>query len=150
MKYIMLQTAEGAKLPVLFPETLVHSDVADVMGRLVDISRGSKALGRKRTRVASAGFVGIEGKLTVSGKSESLGDIQSNPLDSARIMAGASVEYMPDGMLSPIAYRIANPPDALLDAARMVEDWWLAEGMKHFPGAPACIFALRQALKERS
>jgi len=31
-------------------------------------------------------------------------------------------------------------------AARSVEEWWLSEGMKHFDGAPYCIFATRAVL----
>ncbi|MCM0751991.1 hypothetical protein DEA98_14050 [Brucella pseudogrignonensis] len=38
---------------------------------------------------------------------------------------------------------------ALKDAAKSVEDWWLSEGMNHFPGAPYCIFAIRAALEDR-
>ena len=33
-------------------------------------------------------------------------------------------------------------------ALRAVEEWWLAEGMKHFNGAPYAIFAVRAALGE--
>lgn len=38
--------------------------------------------------------------------------------------------------------------EALLEAARQVERWWLDEGMKAFDGAPACIFNLRAALSQ--
>lgn len=34
----------------------------------------------------------------------------------------------------------------LLNAARLVEEWWLEEGKHAFKGAPYCMFALRQAL----
>lgn len=32
-------------------------------------------------------------------------------------------------------------------AARAVEEWWIDEGQHAFDGAPAAIFALREALK---
>ncbi|MDR6431980.1 hypothetical protein [Brucella pseudogrignonensis] len=38
---------------------------------------------------------------------------------------------------------------ALKDAAKSVEDWWINEGMNHFPGAPYCIFAIRAALEAK-
>lgn len=34
----------------------------------------------------------------------------------------------------------------LLNAARLVEEWWTEEGKHAFNGAPYCIFALRAAL----
>lgn len=36
----------------------------------------------------------------------------------------------------------------LLTASKAVEQWWLERGMHHFDGAPAAIFALRQAIKD--
>lgn len=147
MKYVMLETADGQKLPILFPEALVHRDVSDVMGRLVDRTMGPKALGRRRTLPSSAGFVGFTGPVAVHGKSETLGDMQSKPLDAARIIAGSAVSFMPDAMLAPVAARLLTDP--LREAAQLVEQWWLAEGQKHFNGAPACIFALRAALNNK-
>lgn len=144
MKYVMLETSEGQKLPVIFAEAFVHAEVADIMGRWIDRQTAGRNLGKRRTMAASAGFVGLTG-VTVSGKSESLGDLQSKPLDAARIMAGSAVAFMPDAMLGPLAERLTE--DKLRQAAELVEQWWLAEGMHHFDGAPACIFALREALK---
>jgi hypothetical protein len=37
--------------------------------------------------------------------------------------------------------------DKLDRAARAVETWWLEQGQHSFDGAPAAIFALREALK---
>lgn len=42
---------------------------------------------------------------------------------------------------------IADRLDRLERAARAVEEWWITDGMNHFDGAPAAIFALREALK---
>ncbi len=36
MKYIMLETAAGQKLPILFPDVLTHSMVAGAMQLVVD------------------------------------------------------------------------------------------------------------------
>lgn len=145
MKYVMLETADGQKLPVIFPEAFVHADVADVMGRLIDRQTAGRNLGKRRTLASSAGFVGFTSPVTVHGKSESLGDLQSRPLDAARIIAGSAVAFMPDAMLTPIASKLLT--DQLREAAKLVEQWWLVEGMHHFNGAPAAIFALRAALK---
>jgi hypothetical protein len=40
--------------------------------------------------------------------------------------------------------------EALEEAAREVEAWWLSEGMHAFSGAPYAIFALRAALKSEA
>jgi hypothetical protein len=146
MKYVMLETADGQKLPIIFPESLNHIDVADVVGRLVD--RSLKLTGKRRTLPCSAGFVGLQ-NVTVTGESDSLGGMKSTPLDAARIMAGNAVAFMPDTMLAPVASKLQAKSNELRTAAELVEQWWLADGMRHFDGAPAAIFALRAALKEK-
>lgn len=106
MKYVMLETADGQKLPIIFPESLVHADVADVVGRLVDRTL-TKQLGKRRALPKSAGFIAIH-DCDVSGASESLGGVASHYLDAARIMAGASVTHMPDILLAPIAHMMGK------------------------------------------
>lgn len=92
MKYIILETEDGAKYPFIFPEAMTHSIVASVMQYVLP---GHKS-------VVSAGFVEIGTDVTVYGESESLGGLKSNAMDSARIMLGASIQHMPDDMLPPL------------------------------------------------
>ena len=101
MKYIMIETNEGHKLPIIFPEALVHAEVADLMKRLCMLSLHAKGV-----NVASAGFVGFPVMPTVAGDSESLGGVKHNPLDSVRMMAGSAIAYMPDEMVESLARRM--------------------------------------------
>lgn len=112
MKYVVIQTADGEKLPIIFPERLVHSDVAKVMAQMISF-RDAGNLGKQRPVVASAGFVGME-NVTVSGESESLGSIRHNPLDALRIAAGASVAHMPDAIIQPLADKLNFAKDRTL------------------------------------
>jgi len=92
MKYIMLETDEGMKLPILFPDVLVHANVAELMKRLTLFQ-----LKVAKCEVVSAGFVNIA-DASVHGDSESLG-VKSNPTDGVRILAGSAVSHMPDDLL---------------------------------------------------
>lgn len=103
MKYIVLETDEGQKLPIIFPEAFVHAEVADLMKRLCMISLNAKGV-----KVASAGFVGFRTMPLVSGESESLGGLQHNRLDGVRMMAGASVAHMPDFIIQRLAGKIID------------------------------------------
>jgi len=89
VKYIMFETAEGAKLPVIFSDQFVHLYVGEVFKHLL---KGMNQPGI----VVSAGFVGLGTDVTVSGESESLGGVKSVESDAARIMVGDSVMFMPD------------------------------------------------------
>lgn len=40
----------------------------------------------------------------------------------------------------------ADRIEELEQAGRLVEEWWLEQGAKHFDGAPYAIFALRSVL----
>jgi hypothetical protein len=93
MKYIMLQNAEGHKLPVVFSEKLVHAHVAKY---IADLSRVSL---NARYEVVNAGFVSFtpDGVAT-HGDSESL-DLKANPLDGLRMWLGEAVSHMPDEVL---------------------------------------------------
>lgn len=105
MKYIMLETDEGAKLPILFPDALVHADIADLIQRLIMIRMD--AIG---VTVASAGFVELGALPAVAGESESLKKV-SNPMDALRIWAGTSVQYMPDDLLTAMAAKLGRPSE---------------------------------------
>jgi hypothetical protein len=90
VKYIMLQTKEGQKLPFLFPDAMTHLFVAMAMQATI------KSTMKTEATVVSAGFVGLGLGAEVSGESESLGGMKSNPADAARIMAGESLSFIPD------------------------------------------------------
>lgn len=89
MKYIMFETTEGRHMPFLFPEDLVHANVARVMAQL--ILRDTNQLAAPST----AGFVAIGNGTQAFGESETL-KLKSSPADSAYIILGKAVEYMPD------------------------------------------------------
>jgi len=97
MKYVMFETAEGQKLPVLFPECLTHSIMAMFM------RGGIECCIKKDADPVSAGFVNVGTNIEVWGKSESMGNLESNPADAARIVLGGSIEFMPDAMASAMA-----------------------------------------------
>jgi hypothetical protein len=112
MKYIMIETNEGEKIPVIFAESLVHANVAEVMVRAITFerTRASDKTIREHAaswdlRVVSAGFVSFPITPTVAGESESLDGIKSRPLDGFRMQAGASVAHMPDRMLYGLAQK---------------------------------------------
>jgi len=106
MKYIILETAKGVKLPIIFPECLTHSHVAGAMQLVVETLDPSKdlrprqcedLLSRGKAPPVSAGFVRVIEALT-SGESESLG-VKAAPSDAGRIIFGDPVALMPDGMV---------------------------------------------------
>lgn len=107
MKYIMLETKDGAKLPIIFPDVLTHVFVAGAMQLVIDTMDPKKDLRPRQllsmleggsAAVVSAGFVGLGMDITVHGESESLGGIKSKPADAARIVGGEAIQYMPDEM----------------------------------------------------
>ena len=101
MKYIMLETEEGQKLPFLFPEAVNHDNMALFAAGLVKAQFKLP----KEPKVVNAGFASVN-DVRVFGKSESLGNLPSAPLDATRIIAGESVMYMPDAFLVPLAEKI--------------------------------------------
>lgn len=113
MKYIMLEAPDGQKLPVIFPDCLVHAHVAGAMQMVVDTLDPRKDLRPKQldamlergsAKVTGAGFVGFD-IVSTSGKSESLGGVKSSAVDAARIMMGDSVSRMPDAMVAMLALK---------------------------------------------
>lgn len=88
MKYIMFESPEGGKYPVLFPDQIPH----------VLMSVAVKAITDPHTlEPVSAGFVAI-GNCDVYGDSESLGGMTHNETDAARMILGDSVAFMPDAV----------------------------------------------------
>lgn len=82
MKYILFEDAYGRKIPVTFPEVLVHADVATAMQNVHPM------------RVVSAGFVLLK-DVVVSGGSETL-EVESREADAAYLEYGDSVAMMPE------------------------------------------------------
>lgn len=64
MKYIMFQTKDGRKIPIIFPNFMVHSEVADKLKTIFSLTNSVK--------VVSAGEIKISVS-NCSGKSETLG-----------------------------------------------------------------------------
>lgn len=89
MKYIMIRDEHGRRLPIIFPDCLVHADVAKVMDHVMFRSTGSI-----HNEVLSAGFVDLGTQVTVHGRSESM-ELDSNYDDTAYIILGDSVSLSP-------------------------------------------------------
>lgn len=90
MKYIMMETAEGAKMPILFPEALTHIHMAAMMQAMM-----AQVL-KTEAQIVSAGFVALGKGVVVHGESESLGGLPCNPADAARIVIGEAASFMGD------------------------------------------------------
>lgn len=114
MKYIMLETKDGAKLPIIFPDVLTHCFVAGAMQLAVDTLDPKKdlrprqlddMLARGDAKPVSAGFINL-GAVMVHGKSESLDNLPHNKSDAQRIMMGEAAQFMPDEMILMMAQKL--------------------------------------------
>lgn len=83
-KYIMWE-ANGAKIPVIFPNALIHSDVADGMSRVIRQHVIAEGRNDWSSKVLSAGFVSGMIVTGVHGESESMGGMKSIEDDRAVI-----------------------------------------------------------------
>lgn len=92
MKYIILETAEGMRFPVIFPDMLIHAEVALFMAELTDATTKQKAT------PVSAGTIALGTDFTCSGGSDTL-SMQSRPQDEAIIGVGEQAWAFPDAML---------------------------------------------------
>lgn len=104
MKYITLETPQGARVPIIFPDALTHLYVAGAMQLVIDTLDPAKDLRPQQLErmlrdgkapVRSAGFIMVP-DAHVNGMSESLGGIAHNPADVARIVLGDAVQFMDD------------------------------------------------------
>lgn len=103
MKYIVMVDTNGMKYPIMFPDTLTHAIVASGMQAIIH------ACTAQRTGPVSAGFVEFkENSVSVSGKSESLGDMKSIQLDAIRIELGNNVAALPDEVLQDIINKVGR------------------------------------------
>jgi hypothetical protein len=99
MKYIMLEDTNGRKIPIIFPDHLVHADMAKAVGSV--LARSQKAL----TMPVGAGFINLGTDISVSGESETL-SLQSREIDAAYIIAGEAGQYMAEPMMAGLMERI--------------------------------------------
>lgn len=88
MKYIMFESLEGGKYPVIFPDQIPHV----LMSVTVKVVTHPHTL-----EPVSAGFVVIS-NCDVRGNSESLGGMPHNETDAARMILGDSVAFIPDAV----------------------------------------------------
>jgi hypothetical protein len=100
MKYVMMETGEGQKLPFIFPEVLVHQTMAMLFGAAIEVGMNVKA------EAVSAGFIKLGLGAEVYGESESLGGMKSVEADAARIMVGNSIAFMPDALATQMLERL--------------------------------------------
>lgn len=89
MKYIMFESPEGGKFPVIFPDQTAHVFMNAAVRAITGIGLETP------WEPVSAGFINI-GNCDVHGESESLGGLAHNEADAARIIIGDSVAFMPD------------------------------------------------------
>lgn len=111
MKYIVLEMEDGRRLPILFPECLVHAHVAGAIQRAI-LAMGNSpeqqfherqcaarleaaVHGVEGAKPVSAGFASIQ-DVVVHGKSETLGDLVCNPADRGRMILGDSISHCED------------------------------------------------------
>jgi hypothetical protein len=94
MKYVILETQHGQRLPFLFPELLVHAQMAEVFKAALQAFIHVSAV------PVSAGHASIQGA-EIHGESESL---ELVPLagDEARMVLGDSIAFLPDERLLPL------------------------------------------------
>lgn len=95
MKYIILSSREGMKLPFIFPNQMIHRDMAAVMMAMTHRNMNTK------TYPLSAGFVEIGLDTTVHGRSETLG-LDSRVNDAAYLALGEAASMMPESMIQDI------------------------------------------------
>lgn len=88
MKYVMFENQYGAKVPVIFCESLTHSEVAQVLPHAGDA---------QMLHPVSAGFYSTTTGAT-EGRSESM-DLGSDPDDALYIWGGQAVAMLPVEML---------------------------------------------------
>jgi hypothetical protein len=100
VKYVIMVTSDGQHLPVIFPDSLTHSVVAQGMQRVI-----ADCFNGQQSGPYHAGFVALGLDVSVGGDSESLG-LKSHAIDAVRIVAGEAVSHMPDVLVAPLANKL--------------------------------------------
>lgn len=91
MKYVMIK-AGTAKYPIIFPEHLVHKEMSNAACRAINSQMPGSS-----PHPVSAGFWSPDSGETY-GRSDSM-DLDTNPYDALRILAGDSVAHLDDVLL---------------------------------------------------
>lgn len=108
MKYIILQTADGQRFPIAFPEAFTHCFVAGAMQLVLDTLDPKKDLRPKQLdtmlasgsgKVVAAGFCNTGRDFACFGESESLGAVSRPALDEAIFAIGQQAGFLGDDML---------------------------------------------------
>lgn len=98
MKYVMLIDGNDRRYPLVFPENLVHEEMAKETMRHMARVHGLVVY------PISAGFVNFLPTILTHGKSETLG-IGSKPYDAHYIALGESVASIPPEFVSDLYYK---------------------------------------------
>lgn len=101
MKYVMFKDRNGAHYPIIFPEVLIHTEVARYTINL--LGRDAKVFADP----ISAGFVNIGKDTKVYGRSETM-DMESRDIDAQRMVMGESSAYLDDADLVRIFEKVKN------------------------------------------
>ena len=109
MKYVILETSEDMRLPIIFPEHLIHADMALLMSALVE-----ETIKQQATPV-SAGHIALGTDFTCSGGSDTL-KMHSRPQDEAIIGVGEQAWAFPDAMLISLWERAKAHKEAIRDS----------------------------------
>jgi len=108
VKYIILETPDGRRMPIIFPEALTHCFVAGAMQLVVDTLDPKKDLRPRQldgllkagnAKPISAGFVDLH-EVSVHGESESLGGLKSRHVDEGYISFGDACAYTADHIVA--------------------------------------------------
>lgn len=92
MKYIMFENELGHKIPVIFPDKIVHADMAKSIAYMMVMQND------EFVKPVSSGLVSIKAK--VSGKSKTL-NLESNDDDSMYITFNDSIGSLPLDIMPP-------------------------------------------------
>lgn len=96
-KYVMFE-ANGQMVPVIFPNTLIHQDMADGAGHAIRHHVIRAKPGNWSSKLVSAGFVANLAVLSAYGKSESLDNLKSGKDDTQIINEMPYCHGLLDGM----------------------------------------------------
>lgn len=108
MKYIILEMEDGRRLPIIFPDCLIHADIAGAIQMAVDVMDPKKDLRAKQCASmlerasavpVSAGFIALGTDFVCSGSSETL-ELASRPQDEALIGIGEQAWAFPDAQIT--------------------------------------------------
>ena len=115
MKYIILEAANGMPLPIIFPDQLIHAEVAVFMAELTEATIGQIA------KPVSAGHIAMGTDFTCGGGSDTLA-MKSRPQDEAIIGIGVQAWALPAAMVVSLWERAKQQRDNDGDNQRRLGD----------------------------